>query len=45
LQARPTASIAYNAAKKVLANDNGLIQHLMQKLDLSDVDVDFLENS
>lgn len=45
LQARPTASIAYNAAKKVLANDNGLIRHLMQRLDLSDVDVDFLENS
>ena len=45
LQARPTASIAYNAAKKVLGNDNGLIQNLMTNLELSDVDVEFLENS
>lgn len=45
LQARPTVSIAYNVAKKVMVNDNGLIQHLKQKLDLSDVDVDFLDNS
>ena len=45
LSARPTASVAFNIARKVMVNENGLIKHLSNKLNLSDVDVDFLDNS